>query len=348
MQQLPSWLSRPASQVRLLSFALLSAFLLLTPVTAMAQSADLAGPGSFAVRDGVVVDAGQGMVYLMNPSGGIDAVKLATGETAWSSQEAARPLALAGGVLVAQARPTTAGELSIVNLDTASGAAAGSTSIALPEGVWARVSQDLQSTFRVRAVANGGTVTLAWTETRSAGKDAPAQGYLASEEEGASPAATRRAAKPGYSVEQGAVRLDVARGQVTPLGDREIANRGLASHISLSQGQFIANAAGRQFLSADGRHVLVSQRAAGQTGYTWSVYERASGALLGTASSQASVTPFAVIQGRLVYETRPSGTLVDGKMVQQPLQLRAVTLATGQELWARAMLDTEYRGPFPQ
>lgn len=348
MQRLPSWLSKPASQVRLLSFALLSAFLLLTPVTAMAQSADLAAAGSFAVRDGVLVDAGLGTVYLMNPNGGIDAVDLATGETAWSTQEAVRPLALAGGVLVAQARPTEAGRLPLVSLDTANGAVRGTASIDLPEGVWARIDQDLTSTFRVRAEARGNQVLVSWTETRSAGKQAPAQGYLASDEEGSSPAATRRVVKPGpsYSVEQGAARLDVASGQVITLDAREIAERGLAAHTSLAMGNYVADAPGRQFLSADGRHVLVSQRAG--NAYKWSIYERASGALLGTTTSATSVVPFAVINGHLVFETRPSGKLVDGKMVQEPLQLRAVKLATGQELWARAVLDTEYRGPFPQ
>ena len=60
----------------------------------------------------------------------------------------------------------------------------------------------------------------------------------------------------------------------------------------------VAAAGGRQWLSADGRHVLLSERASADSGvhrHRWTVYERGSGARLGAMPALVSATPFLVV-----------------------------------------------------
>jgi len=355
MQRSTSWPSGPASMVRLLSLALLFSLVILTPVAAFTQSADLATPGASTVRDGVVVDAARGVAFLMNAAGGIDAIDLAAGNVVWTSEEAARPLALAGDQLIAQGVATEKGVLPLVALNAGTGTVAGTVArLPLAENVWARVDQGLGITFRVNATLEGTDLLVAWSQTR-AGNGKPAQGYYPSDQEGATPgAAPRRApAAAGPSVEEGVARVNLVTGRVAQVGAQELASRGFAAHMTIQTGSFVANVPGRQFLSADGRHVLVSQRETAQNeypwqgAYRWTIYDRASGAHLLELTRPTSTSPFVVAAGRLLYESRPTGIRTEGGMVEQPLMVRAVDLTTGNELWARQIRNTDYEGPFP-
>ena len=107
----------------------------------------------------------------------------------------------------------------------------------------------------------------------------------------------------------------------------------------------------RQFLSADGRHFLVSSRRADDTEtekYTLVVYDRQSKARVGAFRSSVAVLPFFVTDSKVVCEVGASVERVaGGALVEHPRRIRAIDLVTGKEVWSQAVRDTTNRGPFP-
>lgn len=346
MQHSTGWPVRPASIKRFLYSAFVAVLVIaLAPMSLFAQTADLAPAGHSNLRDGVVV--GSDLAFAMNPAGGVEAIDLATGEIRWTSAEALRPLVLAGDVLVAQGPADRAGVLPVLTLDSANGAVRGTAiEIELPEGVWARAKDGMQRRFDAQAHLDRGVV-VTWTAQR-AGKKTPAQGYMPAANEGDGPGqgVVAKASTGIYENFQGVARVDLATRSSAPV--RGLAARNAQANMGLQTGTYLAGAEGRQFLSADGRHVLVSkmvQTESPWSSYQWTVYDR-DGSRLGEMPSSISAAPFLVRAGRLIVEARPGVSMENGKLVEQPLRLTGIDLATGSELWTRAITDAEYQGPF--
>jgi hypothetical protein len=103
----------------------------------------------------------------------------------------------------------------------------------------------------------------------------------------------------------------------------------------------------RQFESADGRHVLASERTGDELTfdkYRWSVFERGTQRQVGEIRTHLSFTPFVVVDSTLVYETTP---YVRGKDKEEPAKLRALSLANGAPLWSVEVRETVFRGTLP-
>ena len=111
-----AWFLAAVSSVAMLSFGTAAAI-------DLPDAAELARSASaFELRPGVVVDPAGGVAYLMRPGGGIEKVSLTSGELLWTTQEAAKPLALFGDLLIAQVDGTAAADaLEIVLLDAQQG-----------------------------------------------------------------------------------------------------------------------------------------------------------------------------------------------------------------------------------
>ena len=133
------------------------ACLLVTPAIAAAQAAS--GP---SLHDGVVVNPSAGAAYAMSPSGGIEAIDFASGARRWRSDAAAKPLAVSGGTLVAQAAPGEGEQLVLVCLETG-GAARTRSRVSLPGALKAEVSDTANQLTTVRALLSGPDVVIAWT-----------------------------------------------------------------------------------------------------------------------------------------------------------------------------------------
>jgi hypothetical protein len=71
----------------------------------------------FMMLPGVVVLPDEGALYMMNPEGGIDAVKIASGKLLWTTKAAAEPLAASSGQLLAQGAPNRSRSLPLVFID---------------------------------------------------------------------------------------------------------------------------------------------------------------------------------------------------------------------------------------
>lgn len=329
MLHLKRWSTRPSNA---LCLTVLAAALILAP--------SLAAAGGYPVGDGIVVDPARSVVYLMSPSG-LEAVDLAGGRLIWKTSAAARPLLVAGDSLVAQAAPREPGVLEVVQLSRRTGALQGvGARIDLPEGVWARVADGPGTSFSVDARMDGQAVVVSWLAQRLAG---PVQGTLPRRD-----GETRsNPATAGYRRLAGAARLDLASGRVTPMSGSEPATRAGLAAMDLTTS---ADGQRRELLSADHRHRLVSERldaADPWRAYRWTVVSQDTGTVLGEIVYHASVAPFVVAGGRLLFESRPFGRPGENGWVSEPRKLRAFDLAAGAELWSREVRSTDYRGPFP-
>jgi len=321
------------------------AFLLVQGAFA-ARTSGVSKPQLPALHDGVVVDAASGVAYVMSREGGIDALDLTSGNVMWKSRDAAKPLALVDGVLVAQARPRENGKLILLALDARKGSARRQTEIDIPKALRANVADGPSQTFRARAYPAGkSSVVITWEAD-----NALPQGYLpAVPGEPTNDVEAKRAAEAAAALgrpQRGAVRLDLAAGSSAQMSwdeaqkavpaVREIAQKGTGS-------------VARQLVSLDGRHVLTSEpspEARLWTPYRWTVTD-ASGARIGTLDAPVSMAPFVVSGSRILYVAQPSVRVEGGKTIQEPLSLQALDLRTGTKLWSVPVADSTYRGPFP-
>ena len=116
------------------------------------------------------------------------------------------------------------------------------------------------------------------------------------------------------------------------------------------EGPWLASREGRQFLAADGQHVLVSEQRDTEDWlrYRWTVLTR-EGLRLGELLSPVSYSPFVVTpDNRLVTLSTENLRLVDDAYQAAPLRITAYALGTGQLSWEHPVRDVTYRGPFPQ
>jgi len=302
---------------------------------AMAQTADAP-----ALHAGVVVDAVGGTGYLMkSPQGGIQAVDLLSGNVKWESAAAAKPLLLAGDTLVAQAPALASGDLVVVTLDALRGTQKDQITVPLPSGVRAQVVDGPSQSFRAEAYrAADGSLVISWT----AEDGGALQGITPPELDGGGPDKALMA-EPAIEPLRGAARLDLAAHRALPVSDDE-------STALRPQARTLLKAGGPpSFASADGRHVLHSERLAhgnAQARYHWTVTD-ASGATVGGFDAPISMAPFVVRGSELFYVEMPSMRKEGASFIAEPLRLRALDARTGAELWHASVVDSEYRGPFP-
>jgi hypothetical protein len=108
---------------------------------------------------------------------------------------------------------------------------------------------------------------------------------------------------------------------------------------------------GRQFVSADGRHVLSIEPNPADPiweKFVWTVYERNTGQRIGQLKAHASYAPFFVSDHRIVYVTGPHSRRTAAGMLDEPHQIRAVDLQKGDKLWSQPVRDMEDpQGPPP-
>lgn len=299
------------------------------------------------LRPGVVIDPQRRVAYVMNPKGGIDAVGLRRGELVWHSDQAARPLAATGALLMAQAElPRPGNELQVRLLDARSGRLSRSVRHALPAGTRTMVVGTAEGTFDVQALLTPSDATLAWEFVA-----VPLQGVRPGALDVDQPAGERQAppeaaAQPTTS---GIVRIDLPTGRASdlPAGERGARQTRKADVPADAQ---VGSVSGQQFLSVDGRHAMASERVADDSvweKHQWTVYERGTNRRLGTLRDYRSHAPFVVVGSSIIYETGPFERRTDKGLISEPLRIRTVELGRGSQLWSRPIRDTTYRGPYP-
>lgn len=298
------------------------------------------------LHDGVVVDFAKGAAYVASAEGGIDALQLSTGNVIWKTRDAAKPLLVKDGALLAQGRPGPKGELTLVTLDTRQGAAKSRAQVAL-EGVRANLKNGPSHTFRAEAfMAADKSVVVTW-----AAEELTFRGMLPAPEDGLAPEKSAAvSAGKGRSL-RGAVQVDMTKGSAVPMAFEKAENlRGPALAVR-AEGIRVrgVGTTTRELASLDGQHVLKSERnpeGGLWTPYRWTVTDKA-GRVIGTANAPVSLTPFVVSGTRILYMAMPSVRKEGDKMVEQPLRLVSMDLLSGTDVWTSEVVDSNYRGAFP-
>lgn len=298
--------------------------------------------GGELLCDGVVLDADAGVAYAMSPAGGIDAIDLVSGAVQWSSHEAAKPLHLTDGMLIAQGEAIAPGRVELAALAAESGARRHGMTVSLPADVWTGVDDRPGRSFRCHLGGGASRLTASWRESRAVDTrfaiSSPAL------DETSDPVIASAAVGGSRS---GAATLDLVRGTVAPMEASRVAASSLSAPVH-QFGPYLAGVEGRQRLSANGGHVLASVQT-GDPGdwqkYRWSIYT-AAGDLVGSIAHHTASAPFTVAGSVLVFRDQPYTLVVDGAPVSEPLKLRGIDLASGVEVWSSPLRDTAYRGPF--
>lgn len=275
------------------------------------------------VGDGIVLDAPSATVYIMSPKG-VEARSLADGSLRWRNVDAQRPLAAVGDLLLAQGASRASGSLPLMSLAGNTGAARQAFSATLPGNVRASVDQRLGERFAVSMENDA----LIWRYEARTVQGIPPQGND-----------PRRASLAGV------LTVDTAAGAAAVL-DRPVP---ADSVVNAQLDTPLVNDAGRQFYSADRQHVLVSARlTAGdvERRYRWTVYDLQR-KKLGSFDAPVSYSPFAVSGGRVLLIAPPTVVRRDDAEQDIALSVRAMSLASGKEMWRAPLRDTRYRGPFP-
>ncbi len=339
---------------------------------------------SFELGPGVIVDGTGLTVFVMRPGGGIEAVDARSGDVVWSTDAAARPLALAGDRLVAQAEANRPGVLPIVILDiSVAETPVLTTEVPLAAGVFALVDQPLGISFSVRARADGGEVSIWWD-------------YLEQEVTGVAPAPgtspIRRRFEGASRVEVISGKLRVLDGAPTPVTPplpppvQQMVDSGELRQPPWRAGRVLAaiteratDEGGRKVVlrrwdaetgealpevllldgrpravlpSVDSRDVVITSRLEGTVApawdqYRWSIFSLLSGKALGEMRWHTSATPFWVAGGALLTMTQPFERRIEGRVLKEPLAVRAVGLGSETQIWSRPVRDTTYRGAYP-
>lgn len=298
------------------------------------------------LHDGVVVDFAKGAAYLASPEGGIDAVQLSTGNVIWKTRDAAKPLLVKDGALLAQGRPGANGELALVTLDTRQGAAKSRAEVAL-EGVRANLTDGPSQTFRAEAfVAADKSVVVTWVA-----EEPTFRGMVPAPEDGLAPAKSAAVSAGKGRSSRGAVRVDMAQGRAVPMAFEKAQSLEGPALALRAEGIRVRGlgTTTRELTSLDGQHVLKSERnpeGGLWTPYRWTVTDK-SGRVIGTANAPVSLTPFLVSGTRILYMAMPSVRKEGDKIVDQPLRLVSMDLLSGTDVWDSEVVDSNYRGPFP-
>jgi hypothetical protein len=321
-------------------------------------------PG-FQLTPGVLVDPDRREAYVMSPEGGIVAVDLAAGASVWHTRSVDKPLTLAGELLVGQAEaPGPANALRIVTLDVGRrGRQVTEALIDMPPDVQPMIAPWPNRSFNAEARLEPGEAAISWEFV-----DRPQRGIAPGPAEmlpGEAPPAVSAAepppAEPGgeATVVRGAARVDLSSGAVTATeaaiesavpGPPTVPAGDSAPAPDLEPGATLPGVPEPQFLSADGRHVLSSQRVADDPEwdkYLWTIFDREGGRRLGEFRTHLRYAPFFVDDTRVIYQTPPYARRQGQSIVEEPLQLRAADLSTGARVWSQPVRDTVDRQPPP-
>jgi hypothetical protein len=352
------------------------AFLIVTFVTVLFSSiAVLAAAPSppFLLRDTAIVDEGRGAAYIAKPNGTIEALDLAGGRTLWTSDDAALPLGVDDGLLVAQfeEKPPTE-RLRIVIIDAAGGDKVSEATIALPAGVRALVSDELGTSFRATAERDGATFLISWyfqsLAVRGEAQDEDEQKMSTRAFAGSARVHSQTGkvvassggpvtdvpgpwkkygAPPQQPWHTGAVSARSEGGRGGPL---VLKRTETASGRPLPE-QALSNRALVNVASFDQRHLLVTERV-GEGGpddpeYRWQVFAMDTGERATEFRRDVSAAPFFLFEDSIVLVSQPQALRRGEVLVKEPLKLEAFRLSTGVAKWNVELRDLTYRGQVP-
>ncbi len=333
--------------------------------------------GEFELRPGVIVDAGRGVVFVMDRNREIDADDLSSGKVLWSTTIAAKPLLTFDDRLVAQAETHNVGTLPIVVLNSQTGQSIFEAAIPLPAGVSAFIDDRLGAQFSVTAQTKPAALFFSWRSTRTVISGVYRPGAPETHEiqwcranrvfttgqiqsMNSNELVESRDQWPAtvqHLVDSRALLMPPWRAGSLILGAQRRGDRIVLERWDGASGQALSNIELQPgfsvaFASSDNQVILTrkaigADRATGQQNYEWAMYSLETGQPVAKIRMPISAAPFFIWHSILVYESRPYGRLINGTWTEEPLELRALDMRTGADSWKVLLRDTAYRGQPP-
>lgn len=325
MKQNPT-IERPASRIMWLAVSALS----INAVYDKPAYAD-----GVAIHQCVIVSKSLDTIFLTGPDADLFSLNLATGRTQWSSTEGVVPLGVMNGELLVQGQPAKAGTLELISLSASEGQAVDRRSVSLPSSVHAAPLPGPGRAFAMSASPGAGGFRLQWNAMTS---PLAARGAAGQEAEG------------NGKLSNGAVDVRMGKAKFSAAASSSLAKTPAAPMLSEVNDIKLGGTDGRKFISADGKHLLVSERrknALPVEAYRWSIYDMESEKLLGQATSPISVSPFVVSGSTLIYTTPEMSFRSGAEVLGYPSSVRARDLNTGSEVWSHEIPSLVLKGPFP-
>ncbi len=288
------------------------------------------------LRSGVILDNTQQTAIVMLPGGGIGALDLNTGGYKWTSAASDKPIAFVNGRLLSMKQNSSTGLLSMVYHNSNDGKAENSMSVELPQQVMASVVDGASHQFIIET-KTGNQNQLQWRF--SGGK---AQGIapvsLAMLEQNNQAAATQNTTLSGVIV------IDAADSTLS----NSPGNEGFDVTSAVIEQPLLPNKQGRQFLSQNGSHILVSERITSKKAitYQWTIYTQ-NGDLLNTMMSPLSYAPFVVVGDQILFIEPAKGEIIDGELVKNPPLLKSYGIQSKKKSWEQPVRAIKYFGQLP-
>ncbi len=327
------------------------------------------------LTSGVLLAPERGSVFVMLPGGGISEVELRTGKERWRTAQAAKPLILHEGRLLAQADGRSH-KLRLRSFDLADlKAAPVGIEYELPGDVTASVDDEMLLVFRARAVVRDGELFVIWSYNRNLSRlqpryadqvDTNAKGAIRIDLD-------RRAAVSAdldslYSVgDTPSIIRDDLVSPVRAAGDvfaglklsgkpgqerQAVLKRWRKSDERPLEDVTLESSDVRRWVfSVDNRHVMLGSLrtdASPESRYAWTVYAMDSGERLVEVARPKSGAAHIVHDSILLYVSSPMRKRVGEELIDVPLRIEAVTLGDGNPTWSRTVRGTVYRGPYPK
>ncbi|WP_062542021.1 WD40/YVTN/BNR-like repeat-containing protein [Rufibacter tibetensis] len=312
---------------------------------------------SFELFPGVIIEPNKSRAFIMSPNGGIEAVKLSTGEKMWYTAAATKPLGVVKKRLISQVenlKPDN--NLKIVALNPANGHTIVSAQEELPSDVNASVIKSSKGEFVANSYLVNNDLIVAWQFVEPDKSRNIKRGVL-ERTRGKMPAQEEinftlpKGDTSLTNIKSGAFRLKLSNGETTPIDQpAELNNLNSLKNKASFSSKLISGSSSPQFISADGLHILVSQPTnnnAVSGRYTLRIYERDSKKQLGEFKSPFPFVNFIVKDNIVIYQTQPYTIRTKEGLKKEPLKVRALDLKTSKELWSQEVRDTTYRGPMP-
>ncbi len=287
------------------------------------------------LREGVIIDTENQLIYFQTVDRQVQALSLDQGQVLWTTNHQAKPLSLAQNQLIClSGASTNSNQMELISFDASkSGEQANRIDYQLPEGIKVNLGQTLNDAFSITSYYQNGQLYFSWQYEQIVRR-----GIFESEE------------NESPRLRQGAFQIS-SNNTPRAILNEELPSSFAGKSIIPTQATRIPGQSGFQFLSKDENHVLVSTKDADDANfnaYRWELYRADSKEKIGEIRDYRSYAPFYITPSNvLIYEVGPHTRTVNGEIVETPLQLLAIDLASGRELWVTPIFDPIYRGPTP-
>lgn len=308
-------------------------FLLLCSLTACTTTLRNPDPpaGDLNLSESVIIDDANQSIYILSPERELEAIDPLKGTVKWRESTPLRPITIMDGSLVCQILDSgNAAPLSLAVIESKTGKTTERANARLSDKLSESYLQQNPGKLTLQPYQRNGTTYIAWMY-----RPIIRQGIYRESDEN--------------SLFSGQLELgnqgDLIRSETssaaTPAAGRSILAAGSAR---------IPEGKGQQFISRDGRHVLVSDKISNDnlgTPYQWSIYEAGNPQVIGTLSSRVSYASFCVRGGFLIFVENAYETFDKEGTTTVPRQLVGYDLRAGRRQWTRPLFDDTFRGPSP-